>query len=321
MTAGSVSVIVPARNASASLPRALAALESQTTAPAEVIVVDDGSRDDTAAIAERSPVVSVVVRGDWGEGPGIARNAGVRRSSGELLAFTDADCRPDPEWLRHGVAALEHADLIQGAVRPDPGEPLGPFDRTVSVGRPSGLFESANLLVRRDLFDRIGGFPPGLRRRGDREGSETPLGEDVVFGWSARRAGARVEFSERAVVYHEVVARGIAAYAAERRRLELFPVLAEMVPELRDAFFYRHRFLSRRSASFDLALAGALLALLRSSPVALLVAIPYLSDVVGDARRWGWRRAPAVALGGVLADAVGALSLARGSARAGSLLI
>src|SRR5204863_903204 len=107
-----VSVIVPARDAAATLGRALAALGAQEGAPDfEVIVVDDGSRDGTAQLAERAGARTVRAAGD---GPARARNAGAAAASGAVLAFTDADCYPTPGWLAAALRALDGADLVQG---------------------------------------------------------------------------------------------------------------------------------------------------------------------------------------------------------------
>jgi glycosyltransferase involved in cell wall biosynthesis len=135
-----VSVIVPARNAAATIAATLSALASQDLSePYEVVVVDDGSDDDTAAMAEGSPGPLRVLRAE-GAGPGPARNAGVNASRGAVLAFTDADCAPSPDWLRSGLAAMRTADLVQGRVEPDPDARLGPFDHTVWVVGESGLY-------------------------------------------------------------------------------------------------------------------------------------------------------------------------------------
>ena len=308
-------VIVPARDARRTLPATLAGLGTQTFEdPFEVIVVDNGSRDDTAELATRSPVVDRVVRRDRGEGPGAARNAGAAAGRGEVLAFLDADCRPAPGWLASGLAATASHDLVQGQVLPDPQVGLGPFDRTLAVTGPHGLFESANLFVRRELFERVGGFPEGLEAVSD---GAAPFGEDVVFGWLARRAGGRTGFDEQALAFHEVFARGPGAFVSERTRLAMFPALAALVPELRTSFLYRRLFLSRRSASFDLALGGAALALLSRRRAPLIAVAPYAQLLAEDARRWG-RRAPLVAAVGVIADAVGAVALVRGSIASGS---
>jgi hypothetical protein len=317
VSAARVSVIVPARDAEATLPRTLATLAEQDLEDTyEVIVVDNGSRDGTAALAEGAAAVTRVVRRARGEGPGAARNAGVEAAEGSTLVFLDSDCRAAPGWLAAGVQALGAADLVQGRVLPDPSAPLGPFDRTLAVGDDHGLYESANLFVRRSVFELVGGFPAGLEAGGD-----APFGEDVIFGWRARRAGARTGFCSRALVYHDVTARRPGQFIAERERLALFPPLAARVPELRSGFFYRRYFLSRRSASFDLALAGLALALVSSRRMVLAPALPYLYLVAMQSRRWGMRRAPLVALAEVGADAVGAVALARGSVSSRSLVL
>jgi cellulose synthase/poly-beta-1,6-N-acetylglucosamine synthase-like glycosyltransferase len=277
--------------------------------------VDNGSRDDTADLAARSPVVARVIRRGRGEGPGAARNAGAAASRGEVLAFLDADCRPAPGWLASGVAAAAEHDLVQGLVLPDPGVPVGPFDRTLAVAGAHGLFESANLFVRRELFERIGGFPAGLEAGASAEAA--PFGEDVLFGWRARRAGARTGFDERALAFHEVFARGPAGFVSERTRLAMFPALAARVPELRTSFFHRRVFLSPRSAAFDFAAIGAALALLSRRRLPLIAAAPYARLLVSEVRRWG-PRAPLVASVEVIADAVGATALVRGSLAARS---
>lgn len=294
-----VSVVVPARDAEATLPTLLDALARQERPAEEVIVVDDGSHDRTAAVAAASSVVTEVVRTD-GAGPGAARNAGAARARGDVLAFTDADCAPAPGWLAAATAAMQEADVVQGAVEAPPGAAIGPFDRTIWVTRPHGLFETANLHIRRELFARLGGFEPWLSPRRSKE-----LGEDVWLGYRARRAGARIAFCADALVHHAVERRGARAYVAERLRLRFFPVMTRRIPELREQFLHRRLFVSPRTLRFDLALAGLALAGVGRRPVALLAVVPYARL----ARRRGLR----VAAVDVVADAVGAAALAAGS--------
>jgi glycosyltransferase involved in cell wall biosynthesis len=316
-------VIIPARDAEHTLPRTLSALAAQERISGfEVIVVDNGSRDETAALAEHAPVVSRVVRRRRGGGAGSARNAGVAVAASSTIAFIDADCSPAPRWLEMGTAALAYADLVQGRVLPDPLARLGPFDRTLQVDGAYGLFESANLFVRRELFDRLGGFPDGLETGEPGAGrGGAPFGEDAIFGWRAKRIGARTSFCQAALAYHEVFPRGPAGFVAERARYALFPALAAAAPELRESFFHRRYFLSRRSAGFDMALAAGALALVSSSPLLLLGGLPYLRMASRSAREWGLGRAPLVFATEALADAVGAVWLVRGSIGSRSLLV
>jgi glycosyltransferase involved in cell wall biosynthesis len=322
-----VTVIVPARDAADTLRACLAALAAQSLGqPFEVIVVDDGSSDGTPELAESSALAPRVIRLAGGDGPGAARAAGAAEARGDALAFTDADCEPAPGWLAAGLRALGDADLVQGRTLPPPGVQVGPWDRLLAVTAEGGLYESANLFVRRELYERIGGFgngiegPPESFRLGGRSGATSPkhLGEDVIFGWAARRAGARTAFSDDALVHHAVFPRRAAEYLAERRRVRHFPALARAVPELRDVFFWRHWFLARRSAEFDLALAGAVLAAARRSPLPLAAALPYASELARDLRQWRNPRVPIVRLA---ADAVQFAALVRGSLHARTPLL
>ena len=88
-----VSVIIPARNAARTLPSCLRALAGQTLAQGrfEVIVVDDGSTDETAAVAAEHGARVVQIAN---VGPASARNQGVEAAEGSILVFTDADCAP-----------------------------------------------------------------------------------------------------------------------------------------------------------------------------------------------------------------------------------
>jgi hypothetical protein len=197
-------------------------------------------------------------------------------------------------------------------VLPDPAARRGPFDRTIWITGAGGLWEAANMLVRRQLFDRVGGFPDGLQPpRGK------ALAEDVFFGYRAVRTGARTAFCPRALAYHAVFPRSWRGYAAERQRLAYFPAMVRAAPELRSTFLYRRAFLNERTARLDLGLVGAILALLRRSPLPLVAALPYLQTVAAQAARAdsaGPSRT-AVAAADVAADLVGAAAMARGSLR------
>ena len=291
-----VSVIVPARNAAATLGRTLAALAQQTL-DHEAIVVDDASTDETAAIAGRYGVTVIAAGGD---GPSRARNLGAAAAGGDWLAFTDADCFPRPDWL--AAATAMEADVVQGPVVPER-EP-GPFERTVSLAHPSPLYETANLVVRREWFDRVGGFEAWLLPLASKE-----LGEDVWLGWRLRRAGARLAWAPDAIVEHAVFDRDALGFIAERLRLRFFPDLVGRIPELRDELCWSSYFLTKRGAAFDAAAAGLVLAALTRRPALALAALPYARIATAGRPR------PRVAAVRVLADAVGAAALVAGSTR------
>jgi glycosyltransferase involved in cell wall biosynthesis len=307
-----VSVVIPARDAEAMIGRTVAAAVAQELdGEFEVLVVDDGSSDATAQVARDAG--ARVISNATPLGPADARNAGVAATSAPLIAFTDADCVPAPGWLRAGVSALEHSDLVQGRVEPEPGVPVGPFDHVITVREETGLYETANLFVRREWFERVGGFKPFI------DPAQGHFGEDLVFGWAVRRAGGRSAFAGDALVHHEVVVRPASAWIAERRRLRLFPEATRAVPELRARWFMRV-FLSRRTAKFDLALAALLAALVTRRPLLVLLALPYARATFRTNqwyRRWVMKQNAAHAAG----DLVGLLSLLEGSAKTGQVIL
>jgi glycosyltransferase involved in cell wall biosynthesis len=198
-----VSVIVPVRHAEDALPDFLGCLERQTLPRErfEVVVVDDASRDRTAEVARAAGIASVLVLPAWG-GAYAARNAGLRQARGEIVAFTDVDCRPEPAWLEHAVEELERngADLLGGHIevplgsRPTIAE-LVDFARYLDQERgleEGGFAVTANLIARRRVVDAIGPFIENVISDGDRE-------------WCLRatEAGFRLAYGPSAVVHHE----------------------------------------------------------------------------------------------------------------------
>lgn len=306
------SVIVPARNAEDTLPRTLEALARQELEGGyEVIVVDDGSTDNTRVVA-RSAAGSVRLLAQPASGPALARNLGVAESRGPVIAFCDADVFPVPRWLQAGLTALERADIVQGKVLPDPLAQLGPFDRSLWITRQAGLWETANLFVKRELFERTGAFEEWLRPH-----SGKAIAEDTWFGYRAQRLGARSSFCEEALAHHAVFERDWRAYVKERSRLWYFPAMVSKMPEMRADFLHRRVFLSSRHVRLDVGIAGSLLALALRSPLPLAATVPYLRAVRAHSRRSrpAGPRASAVAAADVAADLLGLAAIASGSLR------
>jgi glycosyltransferase involved in cell wall biosynthesis len=149
-----VSVVVPVVDQAVGLAATLEALAGQSLPESsfEVIVVDNGSVDDSlqvaAAWSARHPGARVVSETEL-RGSYAARNRGIESSSAELLAFTDADCRPDPHWLEAGLAALEEsaAEVVAGRIEVLPVQPterLGVPGRS-DLARPAPLHRGARL--------------------------------------------------------------------------------------------------------------------------------------------------------------------------------
>lgn len=193
-----VSVIVPVHGDRGGLAATLAALAAQDyEGDVQVIVVDNGDNPGLPAPGGGVEVVAEAAPGSY-----AARNAGVAAARGEVLAFTDADCRPTPTWLSSGVAALLAAPggAIGGRIDVllNGGRPTGAalWDRLHGLRQDTyvlrdGYAATANLIVMRAVFEAIGPFDGGLRSGGDRE-----------WGERATRAGTRVLYRPDVVVEH-----------------------------------------------------------------------------------------------------------------------
>jgi hypothetical protein len=232
-----VSVIVPTRNAAGSLRHLLEALSAQTYQDFEVVVVDDGSTDDTAEVVRNAVDGGSTIRYVPGKKAGAvaARCAGIEQATGEILAFTDSDCIPDSRWLAQGVASVDAgADVVQGKTVPQRG--VGPLERSISYTSYNGLFATCNVLYRRSAFEASGGFDRAVTARlGFRPTARARglgFGEDTLVGWATARSGSSAYVAE-AVVRHDVK-RTTAAEAISRAWMAgAFPSLTKEVPELR----------------------------------------------------------------------------------------
>jgi glycosyltransferase involved in cell wall biosynthesis len=176
--APSVGAIIPAYNAEAFVRDAVESVLTQSRPVVDCVVVDDGSTDDTAALAEDyGPPVRVVRQEN--RGVSAARNRGAAEVDGALLAFLDADDRWLPERLRLGVEALERASSVEAVVCATrvvdgQGQPLEVIvpDPAATVEdlllcRASVVSASSNLLISRRAFDEIGGFDERLSTSAD----------------------------------------------------------------------------------------------------------------------------------------------------------
>ncbi|WP_394764408.1 glycosyltransferase family 2 protein [Phenylobacterium sp.] len=199
MREGLVSVIVPHYDDLERLDICLAALKAQRfDGDFDIVVADNASPQGEAAVAK---VVAgrarLVVATDKGAGP--ARNAAVAASAGGLLAFTDSDCVPEPDWLASGVAALERADVIGGYLYVFPKDPAAVtlveafdivfgFDNEFYVNK-TGYSVTASLFCPRAVFDAVGGFRVGVS-------------EDMEWGHRSLAAGFSMAYEAKARVAH-----------------------------------------------------------------------------------------------------------------------
>jgi glycosyltransferase involved in cell wall biosynthesis len=180
-----VSIVIPARNAAHTLDQVLTDLAHAVPGTTPVIVVDDGSTDDTGAVAsshrDQLPALQVI-RGE-GRGPAAARNAGANAATSTWIAFTDADVRVPPDWFEEGCARLAaDVDVVEGIVTPHGGADRG-LVRKSAFTDANRRYVTANLWIRKSALERAGGFD---------ETFPAPWREDTVFGLRLEDTAARV---------------------------------------------------------------------------------------------------------------------------------
>lgn len=170
MTAPAVTVAVATYNRADRAVDTCRRLTHQTFADFEVVVVDDGSTDGTAARVRALDLPRVRVVSRPNGGISAARNTGAAEASGALLVFLDDDDRPEPRWIEclHGAAVTTGAAFVSCAattVTPD-GAVVG-LRRPAPMGRLFGdaraLVLAGTFAVRRDLFVAVGGYTEGLQ--------------------------------------------------------------------------------------------------------------------------------------------------------------
>lgn len=196
-----VSVIVPTFNGRKSIGRCLAALFDQDwNEEIEIIVVDDGSSDDTMEVVQSFP--SVVLLRQSNAGPAAARNRGALAAKGEVLVFTDDDCRPLPDFVRRIVEPLRRETGIVGAKGTYRSEQTMLIARFRQVEyeeryeimkgyRYIDFIDTYAAAFRTEAFNSVGGFDEAML-----------ASEDVDLSFRLAASGARMVFVPDAEVYH-----------------------------------------------------------------------------------------------------------------------
>lgn len=283
-----VSVVIASHGRCALLAETLDALDRQTMAGFEVMVVDDDSPDATPELLAARGVRTIRVSR---RGPGRARDVGWRAAAGDIVAFTDDDCVPTPGWLEALVAPIVagDADFVQGRTlpRPDQAELAGTWSRTQVVEEENGFYQTCNIAYRRTVLEAVDGFDAGFS-------GPLTAGEDTDLAWRAIESGFRSRFSAEALVHHAVWPSSYREFLLDRRRRAMVVQVVQRHPQTRRLAYRRYFY--RQSHARVLALAALLL-------------------VAGRLRLW----APPVLIGGgILAHAL-ALA-ARSEPRAGRTL-
>ena len=214
IAAPKASVIVPAYNAAATLGDCLASLRTLNYPNYETIVIDDGSTDSTAQIAEQDGAQTIRIEH---RGLAAARNAGVEAASGEIIAFIDADACADRDWLYHLVETITRRDAAAAsgpnfaptpasaraaAMASAPGLPREVRARDADLAQLCGC----NMALSKAALTKIGGFDPAF----------TTAGDDVDLSWRLTASGETLAYAPGAVVIHERRAT-LSSYIAQQR--------------------------------------------------------------------------------------------------------
>ncbi len=194
------SVIIPCLNEEDNLPGVLDALLAQDLPRAsfEIVLVDGGSRDRSVEVAEERGVRVIASP----RGVSVQRNRGAAEARAPVLVFLDADCLVQTDWLRLGLRQMEDAALAGGPILVPAGGSwvarAWGFHNSVRSrlladvpGQVFRLIATANLFVRRDVFEHVGGFDESLSS-----------GEDFFFCYQVDRLGKSVVFDDKVPVCH-----------------------------------------------------------------------------------------------------------------------
>ncbi len=228
-----VSVVVPTFRRADLLRRCLEALASQDfqASDYEILIADDAVSEATRrqveafgrGTAARVRYLSVTET----HGPAAARNVGWRESTGEIIAFTDDDCVPDPRWLTEGLAAFrEGVAAVSGKlIVPLPEAPTD-YERN-EAGLERAEFVTANCFVRRETMEAVGGFD---------ERFQAAWREDSDLHFALLRRGDRIVKAPAAVVVHPVRPAPWGVSLKQQRKSLFNALLFKKYPEL-----YRQR--------------------------------------------------------------------------------
>lgn len=199
-----ITIVIPVRNEERTLPALLGSIEAQTYQPTSVLFVDGDSTDGTVRML-RSRCAGHPgwrVLNARATSPGGGRNAGIGAAETEWVALTDAGIELDAHWLERLVRVVDAdptVDIVYGHYEPSPGGYFRACAALAYVGAPVRTGQGpvrtrsvASCLMRRSLWERVGGFP------------DLRAAEDLLFMRRVDELGARVAVAPEAVVYWEL---------------------------------------------------------------------------------------------------------------------
>jgi glycosyltransferase involved in cell wall biosynthesis len=227
-----VSVITPMYNAAAFIGDALESVAAQDHPAIEVILVDDGSTDDSASVArahaERLGLDATIVRQE-NQGPAIARNLALDHVRGRLVTLLDADDRMTPDRVGFGVRHLRDHPEVDAVIGThenvvDPGVPIPDWLPRLPPSDRIPHYLVVTVLARVELFDRVGRFDPTYQF----------AGEDTEWYLRAKTAGANFDLVDHLMVWRRIHGANL-TFQVEDLDRALFRLLRERARRERQA--------------------------------------------------------------------------------------
>jgi glycosyltransferase involved in cell wall biosynthesis len=226
-----VSIIVPTFNRKEMLDGALTGLFNQSYSKNvyEIIVVDDGSTDDTKTLVmnkEKSSLCVLNYMRQENRGPAAARNLGIKYAKGQIIGFVDDDCIPSSTWIENALPYFKDPKIggLVGCTVPI-GEPklkLFKSLHTNKITKNDIAYQTNNMFYRKKVLDEVGGFDLEFWRWQDVDLAHRVLGK-----------GYKIDFGEDVVVQHRVIFRSLITHLKALKGNEFIPLLYKKHPVLK----------------------------------------------------------------------------------------
>jgi len=199
-----ISVIIPAYNTKKTIAKTINSVLNQTFRNFELLIVNDGSTDNTLNMIKQFKDKRIKIFNQKNQGSYTARNLGIQKSKGKILAFTDSDCIPEKNWLEEGIKSLKkdkNCHIVGGKVNVFAKNAKNPkaielFDKITYLNQKKYIKKfnfaaTANLMTYRKIIMDVGPFNKKLFSGGDNE-------------WCQRayKKGYKLKYSKRAIVNH-----------------------------------------------------------------------------------------------------------------------
>jgi glycosyltransferase involved in cell wall biosynthesis len=183
------SVVVVARNSQSTIDACIKSIKKQSLPTSEILVVDNGSTDSTAEIAEKNAVRVVT---EPIPGRGRARNRGLKEAKEDFVVYIDSDAHADQDWLKYLLLACKKSGFAGVTGNVYAANPDRPIAHLIDlIMRDKSHYATTSVVYRKKVLMKIGGFDERLGNA-----------EDVELAWRVLRAGYRIGYEPRSIIYH-----------------------------------------------------------------------------------------------------------------------